>query len=138
MKIVLCHGTYDLLHPGHVKHFQDARALGDYLVVTLTADAFINKGPGRPIFNENERLAMILSLACVNYAEICHEKTGLSMIDKYQPHIYAKGSDYLTVDKHGSLEIERQRVESYGGKLMLTPHSGYSSSAIIERIRGMK
>ena len=138
MRIVLCHGTFDLLHPGHIKHFMDAKALGDLLVVTLTADAFMNKGHGRPIFNENERAFMIRQLLCVDYVEICHEKTGLSMIHKYKPSIYAKGSDYATADKHGSLEMEREAVESYGGKLVLTPHGGYSSSAIIERIRGMK
>ena len=121
-----------------MQHFIDAKALGDILVVTLTADAFVNKGPGRPIFNENERALMIRQLRCVDYVEICHEKTGLSMIEKYRPHIYAKGADYAVADKHGSLEIERALAEKYGGKLVLTPHGGYSSTSIIERIKGMK
>lgn len=113
----------------------DAKALGDILVVTLTADAFFNKGPGRPIFNENERAFMIRALRFVDHVEICHEKTGLSMIHKYKPAIYAKGADYAVADKHGSLAMEREAVESYGGKVVLTPHGGYSSTAIIERIR---
>ena len=98
----------------------------------------MNKGPGRPIFNEDERAAMIRALRCVNYVEICREKTGLSMIRKYRPAIYAKGADYLVVDKHGSLAMERAAVEEYGGRLVLTEHGGYSSSGIIERIRNME
>lgn len=136
MTVALCHGTFDLLHVGHVLHFREARRITncDVLVVTLTADQFIAKGPGRPIFNEDERLLMVQSLWVVDEAEICREKTGLSMIQKYKPNWYVKGGDYKTIDKHGSLEAERLEVQKHGGELLLTGHAGWSSSGLIERV----
>jgi len=108
---------------------------GDFLVVSVTADPFVDKGEGRPIFNHNERAYFLSRLKEVDQVDICHEKTGLSMIHKWQPALYVKGADYITNDKHGSLGMERKVVESYGGKLVLSPTAGYSSSAIVERIR---
>lgn len=133
--LVLCHGTFDYLHVGHKRHFQAAKALGDFLVVTLTADEFINKGPGRPIFTHDERAEMIQALRYVDMVEVCHHKTGLPMIEKFKPSIYAKGGDYTVQDKHGSLECERLAVEAHGGRLVLTEHGGFSSSMLIERLR---
>lgn len=138
MTTVLSHGTFDYLHYGHLLHFQEARNLGDKLIVTITADEFVNKGPGRPIFSEDERLEMIRALRCVDHAEICREKTGLAMIRRFKPDIYAKGGDYRTQDKHGSLEVEREEVEKYGGVLVLTDHGGWSSTKLIERLRNGK
>ena len=69
-RIVLCHGTFDLLHIGHIKHFKEAKKLGDILIVTLTSDKFVNKGPGRPHFNEGQRLEAISSLSAVDYVSL--------------------------------------------------------------------
>lgn len=68
--VVQCHGTFDLLHIGHVRHLEAARALGDVLIVTLTADRFVNKGPGRPVFTELLRAEMLAALDCVSYVAV--------------------------------------------------------------------
>ena len=141
MKLALCHGTFDLLHLGHVKMFSEARALVGVegrVVVTLTADRWVNKGPGRPIFLEWERKAMIEACRYVDFADIIDEKSGLSAIAKYRPTFYVKGKDYLVADKHGALKDEEALVQSFGGRLYLAEHAGYSSSAIIKRIRDAK
>jgi rfaE bifunctional protein nucleotidyltransferase chain/domain len=136
LKIVLVHGTFDFLHYGHLRMFEVAKRMGSMLVVTLTADVFINKGPGRPVFSQAERLYSIQKNRDVDLAEICFSKTGLPMIEKYRPDVYVKGEDYKTEDKHGSLEIERKAVESYGGKLVLTENlPRYSSTDLIQRLR---
>ena len=138
MKLALCHGTFDLLHLGHVKMFSEARALVGVegrVVVTLTADRWVNKGPGRPIFTQQERKEMIESCRYVDFADIVDEKSGLSAIRLYRPNYYVKGQDYLIVDKHGALKAEEELVQSYGGRLYLANHAGYSSTAIIQRIR---
>lgn len=140
MKVALCHGTFDVLHLGHVKMFAEARSLvgpEGRVIVTLTADRFVAKGPGRPIFNSSERKEMIEAVRYVDLADVIEEKTGLAAIQKYRPRFYVKGKDYLTADKHGALEMEREAVERVGGVLYLAEHAGYSSTAIIERIRNV-
>ena len=69
-KIVLCHGVFDVLHIGHIRHFEEAKSQGDILVVTVTPDRFVNKGPSRPAFSENLRAEAIAKLACVDYVAI--------------------------------------------------------------------
>jgi bifunctional ADP-heptose synthase (sugar kinase/adenylyltransferase) len=114
--------------------FEAARKLGDLLVVTLTADIYVNKGQGRPVFSQMERAYCIQRVKDVNTVEICHHKTGLPMIEKWKPDFYVKGSDYKTVDKHGSLEAEKRAVESYGGKFVILDEPRCSSSLLIERV----
>jgi rfaE bifunctional protein nucleotidyltransferase chain/domain len=136
--IVLCHGTFDLLHLGHVRMFAEAKRLCGglaTLVVTLTADEYVNKGPGRPIFSEHERAEMIRAVRYVDVVEVIYESSGRKAIEIFRPRFYVKGADYLVADKHGALEAERGLVERYGGELYLASHAGYSSSAIVERIR---
>ena len=136
MRIVLCHGTFDLLHVGHLKLFESARKLGDRLIVTLTADIHVNKGRGRPIYSQSERAYAISRIKDVDTVEICHDRTGLPMIEKWQPDVYVKGMDYKTADKHGSLGVEQKAVEAYGGKVVLVDTPRYSSSSLIERVAG--
>ena len=69
-KVVLCHGCFDLMHPGHIKYFQAAKKMGDVLAVTITPDRYIDKGPGRPVFNENLRAESIAALECVDYVAV--------------------------------------------------------------------
>ena len=132
--LVLAHGTFDLFHYGHLKYLEEGKKLG-FLVVTLTADEFVNKGPGRPIFNEHQRAEMLRSLRCVDYVEVCRAKTALPMIEKFRPDIYLKGPDYKTQDKHGHLETERFLVESQGGRLLLVDTPLFSSTKLIELSR---
>jgi bifunctional ADP-heptose synthase (sugar kinase/adenylyltransferase) len=115
--------------------FEAAKRLGSMLVVTLTADQYVNKGPNRPIFSQAERAYCISKSKDVDKVEICFHKTGLPMIEKYQPDLYVKGSDYKAQDKHGSLDLERKAVESYGGKLLILEGPMYSSTGLIERLR---
>lgn len=114
--------------------FEAAKKLGDILVVTLTADIYVNKGPGRPLFSQSERAFCIGRLKDVNTVEICHHKTGLPMIEKWKPDFYVKGADYKTLDKNGALKQEKEAVESYGGKLVLVDCPLFSASAMIERL----
>lgn len=116
--------------------FEAAKRLGSMLIVTLTADQYVNKGRGRPVFSQSERVYCILKNKDVDKVEICFDRTALPMIEKYQPDVYVKGEDYKTQDKHGNLAAERKAVESYGGKVVLLEDlPRYSSTDLIERVR---
>jgi rfaE bifunctional protein nucleotidyltransferase chain/domain len=93
-RIVHCHGVFDLLHVGHIRHFEKAKELGDVLVVTLTADRYVNKGPHRPAFNQNLRAEAIAALACVDCVAINDDASAVPAIEVIRPHFYVKGSDY--------------------------------------------
>jgi rfaE bifunctional protein nucleotidyltransferase chain/domain len=134
LKLVLCHGTFDLLHVGHLRFLEAAGAFGDRLVVTLTADEFVNKGPGRPIFGEAERAYAISRIKGVDEVAICRGPTGIKMIEKFKPSIYVKGGDYKSADKHGNLDVERIMVEAMGGRLVILDTPLESSTGIIERV----
>ena len=72
-KIILCHGVFELIHPGHLRHFKEAKSHGDILVVSITPDKFVNKGPGRPFFNENLRMESLSNLSIIDFVTlICH------------------------------------------------------------------
>src|SRR5258706_6215095 len=90
-KIVHCHGVFDLLHIGHIKHLEAARQLGDALVVTLTPDRFVNKGPHRPAFPERLRAEALASLACVDFVAINEWPTAVETIARLRPNFYVKG-----------------------------------------------
>src|ERR1700722_18181016 len=92
--VVQAHGTFDLLHLGHVRHLESARALGDVLVVTLTADRFVNKGPGRPVFGEELRAEMLANLQYVDWVGINDSPDAIAALESIRPDIYVKGSDY--------------------------------------------
>jgi len=92
--VVLCHGTFDLMHTGHIRYLQRAKQEGDVLMVTITGDAYVNKGPGRPVFNEQLRAENLAALACVDFVAINHEVTAVELLHEIQPNVYAKGSDY--------------------------------------------
>ena len=138
MTVVLCHGTFDVLHLGHVRLFREARRFGSKLIVTLTADAFVNKGPGRPIFSEYERLEMIRSCKYVDDVDIVRAKTGVPAIQKFKPAFYVKGADYLTEDKHGFLEEEREAIEAIGGSVLIMQGPLSPSSMLIQKIAKWK
>src|SRR6202012_1273639 len=93
-KVVQAHGTFDLLHVGHVRHLEAARELGDILVVTLTADRFVNKGPGRPVFGEALRAEMLANLQYVDWVGINDSPDAIPALESLRPDIYVKGSDY--------------------------------------------
>lgn len=132
-KIVLCHGVFDLLHPGHIAHLQEAKALGDILVVSITAAAYVNRGPGRPIFNDELRLYSLSSLDCVDYVLLSPVATALEVIDRVQPNFYCKGHEYSDHSKDVTQNINREaeRVSAYGGEIRYTGEIVFSSTRLI-------
>ena len=93
-KVVLCHGVFDLLHIGHINHFHEAKDHGDILVVTVTSDQYVNKGPNRPAFSEEDRLKALAALNVVDYVALNKSPTAISAIKGLKPNIYCKGPDY--------------------------------------------
>jgi len=126
MKLVLAHGTFDGLHIGHVAYLKAARALGDMLVVGVTAASWVTKGDGRPIFSDTERVAMLKELRSVSHVVLVDEPGPWSLIEKFRPQIYAKGSEY-----QGKLP-EQEMVERYGGQVaFIDAKPVYSSTRLL-------
>jgi rfaE bifunctional protein nucleotidyltransferase chain/domain len=132
-RIVLCHGTFDLMHTGHIRYLKSAREKGDVLFVTVTADAFVNKGPGRPVFPEELRAENLSSLACVDFVSINNAPTAVNVISDLKPHAYAKGNDYknLEDDVTGNIHLEKQAVEEGGGEIIFTDEITFSSTELL-------
>ncbi len=134
-KISLAHGVFDVFHIGHKRHLENCKNKDSLLVVSVTADNFVNKGPGRPYFNENHRAELISALPFVDYVIINHDFTPLKLISKLKPKFYFKGQDYsdLNKDLTQNIKIEKKEVEKYGGKLVFTEDIMFSSSSIINK-----
>lgn len=127
-QLVHAHGCFDLLHIGHIKHLEEARRLGDILVVTITPDIYVNKGPGRPLFNENLRAEAIAALSCVDYVAINKWPTAVEAIKHIKPDIFIKGSEFRNNPTPAIIE-EEEAVNSIGGKLVFTGGNVISSSS---------
>lgn len=131
--VVFTNGVFDLLHPGHVRYLADARRLGDALVVGLNSDRSVSaiKGPDRPVTPEAERAEILAALACVDAVVVFDEETPHAIISRLQPDVLVKGADWAADDIVG-----RDVVEARGGRVVRIPlASGYSTSAILKRIR---
>jgi rfaE bifunctional protein nucleotidyltransferase chain/domain len=138
-RIVQAHGCFDLLHPGHLRYLEAAKAKGDWLVVSVTADRYVDKGPGRPLFAAELRAEMLAGMACVDAVVINDAPTAEPLIRAIRPHVYVKGEEYA--HGGGEIEAERRAVESVGGTTVFEA-SGHtvkdadgvaSSSRIINR-----
>ena len=132
-RIVFTNGCFDILHAGHVRYLNAARALGDCLVLGLNSDASVRrlKGPQRPINNEQDRAEVIGALRSVDYVTIFDEPTAAELIALVKPAVYAKGGDY-TLDTLPEAKI----VQSYGGRVeFIDLVAGRSTTNVIERIR---
>ena len=131
--IVQCHGTFDLVHPGHVIHFQEAKELGDILVVTVTSDKFVNKGPGRPYFNDQMRAKWLTALACVDYVVLIPHATAVEAIECVKPNFYCKGKEYqdFDMDITGKIKDEAAEIERWGGKISYVGSVVFSSSRLL-------
>ena len=132
-KIVLCHGVFDLLHIGHIKHFKSAKKFGDYLIVSITKNKFINKGLGRPIFDQNQRLEYFKELKIIDDVVISNSSSAEDVIKLIKPNYYVKGPDYKinSLDKTKKIKKEKKLVEKYGGQIKYTSDPTFSSSNII-------
>lgn len=131
--IVQCHGTFDLVHPGHVYHLQEARTFGDLLVITLTAEAFVNKGPGRPYFNDHLRAHSLAALSCVDYVIVVPHATAVEAIRCVRPDIYCKGKEYEdpTSDVTGNIADDVRVVEEVGGVVKYVGSVVFSSTRLL-------
>ena len=131
--VVLCHGTFDLMHTGHIRYLQRAKQEGNVLLVTVTADAFVNKGVGRPVFNENLRAENLAALACVDFVAVNHAVSAVEALNEIRPNIYVKGSEYRSHgdDVTGNIAREQEAVERHGGCVFYTDEITFSSSNLL-------
>jgi D-beta-D-heptose 7-phosphate kinase/D-beta-D-heptose 1-phosphate adenosyltransferase len=131
--IAFTNGVFDLLHPGHVRYLQQARALGDALIVGVNSDRSVraNKGPSRPITSQDERAEVVAALACVDAVVIFDAETPHDLIAALQPDVLVKGADWAA-----DAIVGRDIVEARGGKIVRIPvEAGYATTTIIEKIR---
>jgi cytidyltransferase-like protein len=129
--IVLCHGAFDLVHMGHLIHFEQARALGDLLVVTITADDHITKKRAVS-FSDDYRTRQLAALEIVDYVAIVNEPSAVTPIEALQPDVYVKGPEYanLVLDKSANIFREKALVEQYGGRIHFTTGETFSSTKL--------
>ena len=134
-RVVHCHGVFDLVHVGHLKHFQSARRHGDVLVVTITPDKWVNKGPHRPAFEEQLRLEMLAGFDCIDYVALNGWPTAVETLKLLKPSCFVKGSEFTdrSKDVTGAVAEEEAAIESVGGKLVFTDDITFSSSNLINR-----
>lgn len=150
-QVVLTNGIFDLIHSGHVRYLEEARNLGDVLIVGLNSDASTRaiKGTSRPMIPEQERAYVLAALRWVDYVTVFAEPTAEHLVASLQPDIYVKGGDYAVAapltESDQVVAIDEDRlpearvVHSYGGQVVLLPYRvGLSTSSLIERIRGAK
>ena len=132
-KLVLCHGVFDLLHIGHLNHFKDAKTYGDTLIVSITSDKFVGKGPGRPAFNENQRAEAIAAMEIVDFVVINNFPTSIKIVQQVKPNVYCKGPDYKINKNDITQNIKREikEVKKYNGKIVYTKGETFSSSKIL-------
>jgi len=132
-RVVFTNGCFDLLHPGHIRSLELARALGDMLIVGLNSDTSVRqlKGKGRPVITERERAEILAALESVDAVVIFDDQTPREMITGLLPDVLVKGGDWP-----GDQIVGREEVEAAGGRVVSVPVvPGYSTSAILERIR---
>lgn len=133
-KIVLCHGCFDLMHPGHIKYFQASKKMGDILVVTVTPDIYIDKGHDRPVFNENLRAESIAALECVDYVSINKWPTAEETLKLLRPDIYVKGQEFENLDdKTGKIQKEYEVLREVGGEMRFTHEIVFSSTQLLDK-----
>jgi D-glycero-beta-D-manno-heptose 1-phosphate adenylyltransferase len=131
-KVVLANGCFDILHVGHVRYLEGARKLGDTLVVAINSDRSVKalKGEDRPILNENERVALVSALRCVDHVVVFDEGDVTRVLDVLRPSIHAKGTDYTE-----ATVPEREQVLAYGGQVRITGDpKDHSTRDVIRRI----
>ena len=129
--VVFTNGCYDLLHPGHVRLLEQARSLGEILILALNSDTSVTrmKGPSRPIVPQNERAELAASLAAVDAAVLFDEDTPRELIAQLLPDILVKGADW------SHFVAGREEVEASGGRVLTLPlEAGYSSSQLIDEL----
>ncbi len=134
-RVVFTNGCFDLLHPGHIRCLEEARALGDLLIVAINSDESVRrvKGAGRPVVPEAERAEVLAALAAVDYVTVFDEETPREIIAKILPNVLVKGSDWGPDQIVG-----REEVEAAGGRVVSIPlEPGFSTTDLLARIHGL-
>ena len=134
-KIVTTNGVFDILHIGHIRYLQQAKKLGDALIVAVNSDSSVKKikDPRRPLNNENDRAEALAALRCVDYVTIFSEENPIKILGVIKPNVHVKGGDYK-IEKI----IEKEVVEKNNGKMVLIPEvKGYSTTDLIKKIAGL-
>jgi D-beta-D-heptose 7-phosphate kinase/D-beta-D-heptose 1-phosphate adenosyltransferase len=132
-RLVFTNGVFDLLHVGHVRYLEQARALGDSLLVAINSDRTVRKlkGPDRPVFDQAERAEILAALRCVDYVTVFDNISPRSLIEELLPDMLVKGGDYQLDQIHG-----REEVEAAGGNVISLPFvEGASTTQLIERMK---
>jgi len=135
--VALCHGCFDIIHIGHLRHFEAAKALVDVLVVTVTPDRFVNKGPNRPVFPEEQRAEIIAGLSVVDLVGINKWNSAVETLRLIRPNIFIKGQEYETHahQVNPNFLAEAKIVEEIGGKISFTYEFTSSTTSAIERLK---
>ncbi|MEY2576200.1 MAG: D-glycero-beta-D-manno-heptose 1-phosphate adenylyltransferase [Verrucomicrobiota bacterium] len=134
-KLVFTNGCFDLLHVGHVRYLQAARALGDALLVAINGDESVRalKGEGRPLNRAGDRAELIAALECVDHVVIFPEVRATQLLEIVRPAIYAKGGDYTKDSLHAE---ERAALDQIGTEIRILPfETGHSTSGLLEKIK---
>lgn len=131
--VALSHGVFDLIHHGHLRHFEEVKENCDLLIVSVTSDKFVKKGENRPYFSIKDRLYALSKLENVDYVIESDSISSLNVIKKIKPNLYCKGPDYkdLKSDRTKKIYLEKKTVENFGGKLLITSSKTSSSSKLI-------
>jgi cytidyltransferase-like protein len=122
------------MHPGHIKYFQAAKEMGDILVVTVTPDRYVDKGPGRPVFNQELRADSIAALACTDFVAVNLWPTAEETLRRLRPNVYVKGQEFANLqDKTGKIQKEYEVVKEIGAELRFTHEIVFSSTQLLNR-----
>ena len=130
MRLVLCHGCWDGIHAGHLRHLEAAKAAGDRLIVSVSTDAAIRKGPGRPYMPERQRLQLVQALRCVDEAMLNADPSASGLIRFIRPAVFAKGHDYFARDEPWHID-ELLAIQAVGGTMLYTPGDVVYSSTVV-------
>jgi len=132
-KVIMCHGVFDVVHPGHLRHLIYAKSKADVLVTSLTADRHISKGQHRPHIPQDLRALNLAAFEVVDYVIIDKNATPLKNISLLQPEYFAKGYEYNASGLHPKTHEELEAIQAYGGELLFTPGDiVYSSTRLID------
>ena len=133
-KNVLCHGCFDLMHPGHIKYLQAAKKIGDILIVTITPDRYVDKGRGRPMFSQKLRAESIAALECVDYVAVNQWPTAEQTLRLLKPDYYVKGQEFENLnDNTGKIQKEYKIVKEIGAEIRFTHEVVFSSTQLLNR-----
>lgn len=135
MTVGLCHGTFDFIHLGHIRHFKEASIKVDVLFCSITPDEFVIKGKGRPFYKQEERLEYLSEVSCIDFCLLNNEATAIDLINKLKPDLYIKGPDYTRFenDPTGNIDYEVNAVRDNGGEVYFTTGDKLSSTEIINK-----